>query len=275
MAGTIYDKPVRMLMRDMVQQLGLRPGAVLKKNQVVEWFRQNYPKIKLGTINGHLNRLSTNDRNRLHHQGLRADDDLLYRIDPTTFRLYEPGRDPSPLSATDGAGAAGEGSDAIDAGELPGSVTDKSADPSEFAYEEDLRDFLSRNLHIIEPGMRLYVDGEITGVEFDVGGRFIDILAFDSAGACVVIELKVSRGYDRVVGQLLRYMAWIRHHHAEPQQRVRGVIVARTISADLRLACSEVEGVRLYEYQLQVSLRECALSESTQALTSRQLAASP
>ena len=44
-------------------------------------------------------------------------------------------------------------------------------------------------------------------VEYPVGGRFIDILPVDRNAGYVVIELKMSRGYDRTVGQLLRYMA--------------------------------------------------------------------
>lgn len=67
------------------------------------------------------------------------------------------------------------------------------------------------------------MEEEISGIEFPVGSRFIDILAIDSNNDYVVIELKVSRGYDRVIGQILRYMAWIRKNHAEESQKVRGM----------------------------------------------------
>jgi endonuclease len=127
---------------------------------------------------------------------------------------------------------------------------DSSVEPSKFAYESDLRDFLARHLTIIEPGPQLYEDEGITGVEFPVGGRFADLLAVDAQGCLVVIEIKVSRGYDRVVGQLLRYMAWIRAHQAEVGQGVRGMIIAREISEDLRLACSSISDVELFEYEL-------------------------
>lgn len=54
------------------------------------------------------------------------------------------------------------------------------------------------NLHP-EPG--LYEEDEgITRVEYPVGGRSVDILGIDAEGRLVVIDLKVSRGYDRVVG---------------------------------------------------------------------------
>jgi len=62
------------------------------------------------------------------------------------------------------------------------------------------------------------------------------------------------KGYDRVVGQLLRYMNWVRKELAEPGQRVRGIIVCRTMSEDLRLACMSIPDVELFEYQLSVSV---------------------
>lgn len=121
---------------------------------------------------------------------------------------------------------------------------------SEFAYETHLRDFLAKNLSVIESGLRLF------GIEFPAGGRFIDILAVDTQNRLVVVELKVSKGYDRAVGQLLRYMGWVKKHLAEPGQLVRGVIVAREISDDLRYACACVPAVALLEYQLSVAMRQ-------------------
>lgn len=71
----------------------------------------------------------------------------------------------------------------------------------------------------------------------------------------MVIELKVSKGYDRVVGQLLRYIAWIEKHQADPGQSVRGVIIAKEILADLKLACSKIPCIQLMEYSLSVTLK--------------------
>jgi hypothetical protein len=116
---------------------------------------------------------------------------------------------------------------------------------------------------LIEPGLQLFQDEGITGIEFPAGGRFIDILAVDKDKRLVVIELKVSRGYDRVVGQILRYMAWIDKNQAETGQGVRGIIAARDISEDLRLACSYLPNVSLYEYELSVALRKIVVGLTT------------
>jgi RecB family endonuclease NucS len=99
----------------------------------------------------------------------------------------------------------------------------------------------------------LYQDEEFSGIEFPVGGRFIDILATDADGKYVVIELKVSRGYDRVIGQLLRYMAWVKKQ-LSPNQDVRGVIVASEVTEDLKLAASLIQNVILYEYAIAMKL---------------------
>jgi Endonuclease NucS C-terminal domain len=241
---SLNEKPVRLLLRDMAADMKLGPDSVLTREQAVTWFKEHYPNIKEATVAAHLIRLSTNTPTRLHYNP-RADgsDDFFFKLDSRHFRLYHPGKDPLPLtefnpqpldSETDGAGE------------------DES---SEFAYEHDLRDFLAKNLHLIEQGLRVYQDEGVSGVEFPAGGRFIDILALDKSENYVVIELKVSRGYDRTVGQILRYMAWIAKNQADPGQSVRGVIVAKEITEDLRLACSQVSGVQLFEYTLSVSLK--------------------
>jgi hypothetical protein len=239
----MYDKPVRILMRDMIPAMGIEPGDTFTRDQAVSWFAENYPKIKKGTITAHLMRLSTNVASR-HQYSPRPDgsDDVFFKLDRQTFRLYEPGQDPAPPNQ-----------DGEDVGE------EDNQDTHEFAYERDLRDFLARNLHLVESGLTLYSDEGMSGVEFPAGGRFIDLLAIDTDGDFVVIELKVSKGYDRVVGQLLRYVNWIRQNQAESSQSVRGIIIAKCISEDLRLACSSLPDVSLLEYELSVTLKPVEL----------------
>ncbi len=213
----IYAKPVRLLMKDMADSFALEPGQSFSRQQAIHWFAQHYPKIRPGTVHCHLIRLSTNAATRLHYNAKPQEDDVFFQLDGSHFRLYDPAHDPAPIYET-----------AAKPDEMPSIAEDTvAAGAAEFAYESDLRNYLAKNLSIIEPGFKLYQDEGITGVEFDVGGRRIDILAVDAKGALVVVELKVSRGYDRVVGQLLRYMAWIRKNQADPGQKVRGVIIAR------------------------------------------------
>jgi hypothetical protein len=243
----MYEKPVRVLMRDMAEQLMGQKDQIISKEQVLNWFAEKYPKIKQGTISAHLIRFSTNAPSRLHYSARPGEEDLLFQIDGSHFRRFDPAKDPAPIHEASQTPRSYKPADAEEA---------EPEGPNEFAYEADLRDFLARNLSLLQRGLRLYEDEGITGIEFPVGGRFVDILAVTPEKDYVVIELKVSRGYDRVVGQLLRYMAWIAKNHAEPPQKVRGIIVAREITPDLVLACSGLANVELFEYQLSVSLKK-------------------
>ena len=93
----IYEKPVRLLMRDMVNELGVAKGQILAKEQVLSWFSKRYPKIKEGTISAHLIRLSTNASSRVHYSAKPGEDDLFFQLDGSHFRLYDPATDPPPV----------------------------------------------------------------------------------------------------------------------------------------------------------------------------------
>jgi hypothetical protein len=253
----IYNKPVHQLMKeDMVEGLRLEPGKTFTRQQAINWFAHYYPKIKTGTISAHLIRLSTNAPSRTHYHAKQADD-VFYQLDGGHYRLYDPANDPAPIRER-GASTGDEAPVEDDASAPESEESFRGSD--QFAYEADLKNYLAKNLFIIEPGLRLYEEEGINGIEFPVGGRFIDILAIDADENYVVIELKVSRGYDRVAGQLMRYMAWIAKNHAEPNQSVRGIIVAREISEDLKLACSMMTNVQLYEYQLSLAVNPVEIS---------------
>jgi len=241
----VYDKSVKYLFRDMIKDLGIKDDHKIERDQIVNWFKDNFPLIKPATISSYLLKLSTNAKSRVHYNvSLTGGDDLLYQLDKRTFRLFNSSSDPKPIYTKD---------DEDDEDDNGDGLTDV-VEVSEFAYEKDLQHFLAKHLSNIEPGLKLYEEEDINGIEFPVGSRYIDILALDKDNNYVVVELKVSKGYDRVVGQILRYMAWIRKNQADEGQKVRGVIIARKISEDILLACSEIANIDLYEYGLSVSL---------------------
>jgi hypothetical protein len=131
---------------------------------------------------------------------------------------------------------------------------EEAAPGSEFAFETDLRDYLAANLDLIRRGLVLHSDERGSGVEYPVENGRIDILAKEQSNDFLVLELKVSQGRNKTLGQLLYYMAWVERNLAGGR-RVRGGIIAKEIPEDLRLACSRIPDVSLYEYDLQVALR--------------------
>ena len=122
---------------------------------------------------------------------------------------------------------------------------------AEFTIEYHLRDFLGQNPEAIPVGgkqLSLFVDENDTdGVEYPTDVGRIDILAVDDAGDFVVLELKRARSLDRAIGQLSRYMGWVRHTICKGKP-VRGVIVAKAISHNLRYAATVIPEVSLFEY---------------------------
>ena len=240
----IYEKSTNQLLTEFINE-NYKPGETIKKEEIVNWFSQNYPKIKSNTVGCHIIKFTTNHRTRVYY-GANPKCDMLFQLPDKRLRLYNPEIDPKPIYKKD---------------EIIEEDSDEKQevdDSSQFAYESHLRDYLVNNLHQIEQGLQLYRDEEdntITGVEFDAGGKRIDILAVDKDGSLVVIELKVSRGYERTVGQLLRYKAWVRENLADAR-KVRGVIIAKFISPDLKLAASEIQDINIFEYDLKLDLKK-------------------
>ncbi len=140
--------------------------------------------------------------------------------------------------------------------EMEGQTEEENEDQEndqQFAAEADLRDFLAKNPSCIEKGLSLYQSPEgRSGVEYPVENGFIDILAIDQNQTFVVVELKVGRGRNKTIGQLLYYMGWVDNNLGKSP--CRGMIIAKEIPGDLKLAVQRVPGVSLYRYNLSVSL---------------------
>lgn len=126
-----------------------------------------------------------------------------------------------------------------------------------FELEWQLRDFISHNIESLRlegKPLRLYVDAQDRdGVEYPTGVGPIDILAVDSDDSFVIFELKRGRVADRAIGQISRYMGWIKKHLAKGKM-VKGVIVAKSISSNLRHAIVAVPNVSLFEYEVAFNL---------------------
>lgn len=131
-----------------------------------------------------------------------------------------------------------------------------AAEASLFALEAHLRDFLAKNLNT---AIRLHKKLTLIGVEYSTDVGPIDLLAKDDDGCYYVFELKLDRGPDRALGQLLRYMGWC-SEKLPGRPKVHGVILAAEISEKLRFAAKMVPNVTLLEYELQMKVRQVTLA---------------
>lgn len=137
-----------------------------------------------------------------------------------------------------------------DDGDIPASA--------EFALERYLEEFLVTNWQRIDWGAPLSLY-DAQGQQFSTPIGRLDFLAVDATdGALVVIELKRGRPADQVVGQALRYMAWVTHNLAAGRA-VRAIIIAAEIDEKLKYAASLVPSLRLMSYEITFSLAEHSL----------------
>ena len=139
--------------------------------------------------------------------------------------------------------------------------TDESIeDPSAFAFEAHLEDFLVKNWHQTELGKDYDIfedDGELIGKQFETDTGRIDILAISKdKKKLLVVELKKGRASDVVVGQIQRYMGWVAEELAEEGQSVKGVIIAHEDDIKLRRSLVVAQNITFYRYQVSFKLFE-------------------
>lgn len=129
--------------------------------------------------------------------------------------------------------------------------------PVEFALETHLEEFIYNNWNSIDWGssLELFKTEEQNGRQFPAGIWSIDFLARDRRkGDIVVIELKKGKTSDAVIGQLLRYIAWVKENLAERHQEVRGIIVANEVSEKLRYGVKNLDNVEIKTYKVNFKL---------------------
>lgn len=131
-------------------------------------------------------------------------------------------------------------------------------DPVAFAMEKHLEAFLVANWNQTELSNSFSIyqeDGEPVGQQYATDAGQIDILAVSKDGKrLLVVELKRGRVSDVVVGQILRYMGYVKEQIAEPDQTVEGVIIALEDDQKLRWALAAVPSITFYRYQVSFKL---------------------
>lgn len=130
-------------------------------------------------------------------------------------------------------------------------------DPSAFALEEHLEDFLVKNWPHTELGKEYDIyeeDGE-KGQQYQTDTGPLDILAISKdKKRLLVVELKKGRASDAVVGQTLRYMSFVQEELAEEGQTVQGVIIAHEDDQRIRRALAMTPNIAFYRYQVSFKL---------------------
>lgn len=131
-------------------------------------------------------------------------------------------------------------------------------DPTVFALEKHLEDFLVKNWKYTELGKNYDIyeeEGELVGQQYPSDTGALDILAISKDKATLlVVELKKGRVSDNVVGQIQRYMGFVKEELAEPGQTVKGVIIGLEDDIRIRRALAVTQNIEFYKYQVSFKL---------------------
>ncbi|MDD5466331.1 MAG: endonuclease NucS [Anaerolineales bacterium] len=132
-------------------------------------------------------------------------------------------------------------------------------DPNAFVLEKYLEDFIVSNFHTIFKGeLKIYENAEGNdGQQYSTDIGPIDILSVEpKSKSFVVIELKKGRPSDQVIGQILRYMGWVKQNLCTSGQVVRGLIICRDPDPKLSYALEMTNNIDVRYYSVSFKLRE-------------------
>lgn len=138
------------------------------------------------------------------------------------------------------------------------STDDTVEDPSVFALEKHLEDFLVANWKQTVLGKDYDIfeeDGQQIGKQYPTDTGFMDVLAISKdKKELLVVELKKGRASDNVVGQIQRYMGYVLEELAEEEQTVKGIIIALDDDNRIRRALAVAPNIEFYRYQVSFKL---------------------
>lgn len=129
-----------------------------------------------------------------------------------------------------------------------------------FGLERHLHEFMRDNWEHIELGSewRIYSEpgDREAGYEYPCKVGRIDLLAkHKTLPKWLVIELKRNQTSDQTVGQLLRYMGWVKQHLIDDGDQVHGMIICRQPDETLNYALTMVDNVNMYCYEVDFRLK--------------------
>jgi len=118
------------------------------------------------------------------------------------------------------------------------------------SMERLLEDFLEKNLEHVESDLKLFHDENgVPGRQYSTDVGIIDLLCIDKDQKFVILEIKKEKGSDRTIGQLTRYMGWVKEKLADNEE-VRGIIIVHEIDEKLEYSASVLSNVEVKYYKI-------------------------
>lgn len=135
--------------------------------------------------------------------------------------------------------------------------TDETKD-SLFQLEKHFEDFLVTNWETTTLGKEydlIVEDGELVSQQYDTKsiGKIDLLVKSKNENGYVVIELKRSQTSDQTIGQITRYMGWVKKNLKNAND-VKGIIIAPGFDPKLKYSLEMLENIKLLQFKVNFSL---------------------
>ena len=127
---------------------------------------------------------------------------------------------------------------------------------SESYLEAAIEDSINRGIPFAGLPLKMYEDNDGYGRQYVIPGiGRIDILAINtSSNDLYVIEFKKDIGDDEIVGQISRYMGWVKKNLASGSQNVYGIICVAQATEKLKYAAEANPNILISTHDVRVTL---------------------
>jgi len=140
----------------------------------------------------------------------------------------------------------------------PENIDPDIVDKTEFVMEKYLEEFIVSNFNKIFPKNLKLIEDEEGNVlnQYPTEVGIIDILAKDTkTNSFIIIELKKGKESDKVVGQTLRYMGWVKENLALNNEEVKGIIICKEADTKLKYAVSMIKDISIKYYEIDFKIK--------------------
>ncbi len=127
-----------------------------------------------------------------------------------------------------------------------------------FEYERDLQDSMVSQINELFPEYKIIGENN-EGVEYEIGGKRIDVLLEKHNGDLLVIELKSEIADYKVFGQISMYIGLLMEKF--PERVIKGFVIAGEMDASLKYAIKTTDNIGLKTYKIKLELNKLELND--------------
>lgn len=129
------------------------------------------------------------------------------------------------------------------------------AESKDLGSQTHMLNLIKSNLGMLGEGMSLFTDSQgVPGLNYKTPLGLVDLLVTDSRGSLVLVRFDESGTSTDLIGSMCAQMGWVQDTLAG-KRSVRGIILTREASEQLKYAIKAIPGITLMQYEFKFEVR--------------------